>query len=188
MPDVGCDPLPLPPHAASNARPPTHTVQRMMRLARGAVKSRKIPSKGMSARVIREMGHLSCISTGMLAAADETSTADDGRAVVVTVSVVPEIEQLPAGIEQVAVRVGFVLKPLSLNWKVKAVPADPDCEGCDGVTVGPDAVNVAVTLVFAVSENEHTGFVLPTQAPDQFVNVAPVFGTAVSVIEVPEVN
>jgi hypothetical protein len=115
------------------------------------------------------------------------TTAEDGRAVVVTVSVLPEMVQVPAGIEQVAASVGLVLKPVSLIWNVNALPAEPDCDGCDGVTVGP-AVNVAVTLVFAVSENVHTGLVLAAHAPDQLVNVAFALGTAVSVMEVPELK
>jgi len=49
------------------------------------------------------------------------ATAEDGRALVVTVSVLPEIVQLPAGMEQVAVSVGLVLKPVSLIWNVKAL-------------------------------------------------------------------
>ncbi len=102
----------------------------------------------------------------------------------VTVSVLPEIVQLPAGIEQVAVNVGLVLKPLSLIWNVNAVPAEPVCEGCDGVTVGK-AVNVAVTLVLALSANVQTGLTPDSQAPAQLVKVAFALGTAVSVMDVP---
>ena len=50
------------------------------------------------------------------------------------------------------------------------------------------AANVAVAVVFAFTANVHTGFVLPAQTPLHDVNVAPVFGTAVSVTEVPGAN
>jgi hypothetical protein len=50
------------------------------------------------------------------------------------------------------------------------------------------AVNVAVTVVFAVIEKVQTVFVLPAQAPDQFVKEALALGTAVSVIEVFALN
>ena len=128
-----------------------------------------------------------CISGGELAAIDAVTTALDGRAVVVTVSVLPEIVQLPAGMEQVAVSVGLVLKPVSLIWKVKALPAEPVCEGADGVTVG-GAVNAAVTLVLALSVNAQTGLVLAAQAPAQLVKVAFAPGTAVRVMDVPKLK
>jgi hypothetical protein len=124
---------------------------------------------------------------------DAACTAADGRAVVVTVSVVPEMEQPPAGIAQLAVSVGFVLNPLSLIWNVKVLPAAPVCDGSDGVTVGA-AANVAMTLVFAVIANVQTGLLLPDPAPmqaldpDQLVNVAFVPGTAVNMIVVPELK
>jgi hypothetical protein len=117
-------------------------------------------------------------------AIDAVTTAADGRAVVVTVSVLPEIVQLPAGIEQLAVSVGLVVKPVSLIWNVKALPADPVCEGCDGVTAG-GAVKVAVTLVVAFRANVQTGLVLAAQAPVQLVKVAFAPGTAVNVMDVP---
>ena len=50
------------------------------------------------------------------------------------------------------------------------------------------AANVAVAVVFAFTANVHTGFVLPAQTPAHEVNVAPVFGTAVSVTIVPGAN
>jgi hypothetical protein len=51
------------------------------------------------------------------------------------------------------------------------------------------AANVAVTVVFCTRLNTQLVLVLPAQAPpDQLVNVAPVFGTAVSVIPVPATN
>jgi hypothetical protein len=43
---------------------------------------------------------------------------------------------------------------------------------------------VAVTLVFALIAKVQTGFALPVHAPDQPVNCALAFGTAVSVMEV----
>jgi hypothetical protein len=122
-----------------------------------------------------------------IAAIDAVTTAEDGRAVVVTVSVLPEMVQPPAGMEQVAASVGLVLKPVSLIWNVKALPAEPVCEGCDGVTAG-GAVNVAVTLVLALSVNAQTGLVLAAHAPAQLVKVAFAPGTAVSVMEVPELK
>jgi hypothetical protein len=130
---------------------------------------------------------LSCAIGGRIAAADGATTAEDGRAVVVTASVVPETEHVPAGIEQAAVSVGFALKPLTLIWNVNVLPAEPDCDGCDGASVG-GAVKVAMTLVFALSAKVQTGLVLAAQAPDQLVNVAPLFGTAVNVIAVPDAN
>ena len=57
---------------------------------------------------------MSCAIGGRIAAADGATTADDVRAVVVTVSVVPETEHVPAGIEQAAVSVGFALKPVTV--------------------------------------------------------------------------
>jgi hypothetical protein len=108
-------------------------------------------------------------------------------AVVVTVNVVPLIEQLPSGMLQIAESVGVVVNPLVSKVNVKALPAPPVCDGCDGVTAAAVA-NVAVAVVFALIENVHTAFVLPAQAPAQFTNVAPLDGTAVSVIEVPEAN
>ena len=113
--------------------------------------------------------------------------ADEVLAVVVTVNVVPVIEQLPAGMLQIAESVGVVVNPLVSRVNVNALPAPPVCEGCDGVTAAAVA-NVAVAVVFALIENVQAAFVLPAQAPAQFTNVAPEFGTAVSVIEVPEAN
>jgi hypothetical protein len=78
------------------------------------------------------------------------------------------------------------VNPLVSKVNVNALPAPPVCDGCDGVTA--TAANVAVALVFALIANTHTAFVLAAQARAQFTNVAPVFGTAVSVIEVPEAN
>lgn len=110
------------------------------------------------------------------------------RAVVVTVSVVPVIEQPPAGMLQIAESVGGVVNPLVSNVNVNALPAPPVCDGCDGVTAAGGA-NVAVTVVFAEIANMHTALVLPAHAPpDHDVKVAPLVGTAVSVIEVPLVN
>jgi hypothetical protein len=113
--------------------------------------------------------------------------ADDVLAVVVTVNVVPVIEQLPAGMLQIAESVGVVVNPLVSKVNVNALPAPPLCDGCEGVTAAA-AANVAVAVVFALIANVHTAFVLPAQAPAQFTNVAPEFGTAVIVIEVPEAN
>ena len=112
-------------------------------------------------------------------------TAPAVRAVVVTVNVVPLMVQVPSGIEQLAVSVGGAVNPLVVIGKVKAVPADPIWVGCDGVTIGA-AVNVAVAVVFAVMVKAHAAVVLPAHAPAQLVNVAPVFGTAVKVIDVPD--
>jgi hypothetical protein len=47
---------------------------------------------------------------------------------------------------------------------------------------------VAVTLVLALSVNAQTGLLLPAQAPDQPVNAALALGTAVSVMDVPELK
>lgn len=101
-----------------------------------------------------------------------------------TVSVLPEMVQVPAGMEQLAASVGLVVNPLSLIWNVKALPAEPVCEGCDGVTAG-DEVKVAVTAVLALSVNVQTGLVLAAHAPAQLVKVAFAPGTAVSVMDVP---
>lgn len=106
---------------------------------------------------------------------------------VVTVSVVPLIVHVPSGIAQVAFSVGGVLNPVVLSAKVKVLPAPPLCDGVGVVTAGAP-VNVAVTDVFAVMLNVQVVLVLPAQAPDQFVKLAPVFGTAVNVIAVPELN
>ena len=111
----------------------------------------------------------------------------DVLAVVVTVNVVPLIVQLPSGMLQIAESVGVVVNPLVFKVNVNALPAPPDSAGCDGVTAAA-AANVAVAVVFALIANVHTAFVLPAQAPAQFTNVAPEFGTAVSVIEVPLAN
>lgn len=45
---------------------------------------------------------------------------------------------------------------------------------------------MAPTVVFAEITNVQTGFELPAHAPAQLLNMAPAFGTAVNVIEVPE--
>lgn len=50
------------------------------------------------------------------------------------------------------------------------------------------AVNVADAIVFELMVKVQTGLVLPAHGPVQLVNDAPVFGTAVNVIEVPEVK
>jgi len=108
--------------------------------------------------------------------------------VVVTVSVVPLIVHVPSGIAQLAFSVGGVLNPLVLSAKVNELPGAPLCDGFGTVTAGAPA-NVAVTEVFAEMLNMHVVLVLPLHAPPlQLVNVAPVFGTAVSVIAVPELN
>jgi hypothetical protein len=67
---------------------------------------------------------------------------------------------------------------------VKVLPAEPDCEVCVGAILG-FAEKVAVTLVFALIVKVQTAFVLPAQAPDQFVKLAFEFGTAVRVMGVP---
>jgi hypothetical protein len=81
----------------------------------------------------------------------------------------------------------LVLKPLWLIWNVKALPAEPVCEGCDGVTAG-EPVKVAVTLVLALSVNAQTGLVLAAPAPSQQVNVEFAPRTADSVMGVPELK
>jgi hypothetical protein len=124
------------------------------------------------------------------AASAAFSVARDVEAVVVTVSVEPLTVHVPAGIVQLAVYVGGVLNPLALNANVNALPAVPLCDGFGTTTAGAPA-NVAVTEVFAEMLNMHVVLVLvlPAHAPpDQLVNVAPVFGTAVSVIAVPDAN
>jgi hypothetical protein len=162
-----------------------------MRRARGAAVAKRNPgvriSKRASASVRGGIGHLSRSAGGGFTAGGVCNALADGRAVVMTVTVIPETEQPPAGIEQDATRVGVVLKPLSLNWNVKVLPAEPVCVVCEGVTVG-FAVNVAVTLVFALIAKVQTGFVLPAHAPDQLVKVEFASGTAVRVIEVPELK
>ena len=198
MPEAGgVPPVPLPPHAASSARPPTSAATRRMRRARRAEISRRKPSTRVSARRTDADwlgvsaggvdGPPRCIGGGRIAATDAVTTAEDARAVVATVSVLPEIVQLPAGMVQVAVSVGLVVKPVSLIWNVKALPAEPVCEGCDGLTAG-GAVNVAVTVVLALSAKVQTGLVLAEHAPVQLVNVAFAAGTAVSVMDVPELK
>jgi hypothetical protein len=107
------------------------------------------------------------------------------RAVVVTVSVVPLIEQFPCGIVQLALSVGGIANPVTVTGAVMVLPAGAGGGVCGTVTAG-FAVNVAVTLVFAVSMNVHTVLVLPAQGPAQLVNVALALGTAVRVMEVPE--
>lgn len=108
-------------------------------------------------------------------------------AVVVTVSVLPVMVQVPSGITHAAVRVGVVVNPAVLSGKVKAAPGVPICVGCGTVTAGV-AVNVAVATVFALIAKVQTALVLPAHAPAQLVNVAPELGTAVNVIEVPELK
>ena len=94
----------------------------------------------------------------------------------------------PAGIAQLAVYVGGAENPLALSGNVNDPPAAPVCDGAGVVTTGPLA-NVAVTDVFAEMLNAHAVLVLPLHAPpDQLVNVAPVFGTAVNAIAVPDAN
>jgi hypothetical protein len=94
----------------------------------------------------------------------------------------------PAGIEQLAVYVGVVENPVALSGNVNEPPAAPVCDGVGVVTTG-GLVNVAVTDVFAEMLKAHVALVLPLHAPpDQLVNVAPLFGTAVSVSAVPEAN
>jgi hypothetical protein len=107
------------------------------------------------------------------------------RTVVVTVSVVPLIEQLPWGIVQLALSVGGIANPVTVIGAVMVLPAGAGGGVC-GTVIAGFAVNVAVTLVFAVSAKVHTVLVLPAHAPAQLVNVAFALGTAVSVIEVPE--
>jgi hypothetical protein len=198
VPDVGgVPPVPLPPHAARSARPPTSAATGRMRRARRTTNSSKIPMESTDVRrsdadsrrafAGGTDGPPRRIGGGGIAAIDAVTTAEDGRAVVVTVSVLPEMVQPPAGMEQVAASVGLVLKPVSLIWNVKALPAEPVCEGCDGVTAG-EAVNVAVTLVLALIANVQTELVLAAHAPDQLVKDAFAAGTAVSVIDVPELK
>jgi len=84
--------------------------------------------------------------------------------------------------------VGGAENPLALSGNVNEPPAAPVCDGAGVVTTGPLA-NVAVSDVFAEMIKAHAAFVLPAHAPPlQFVNVAPVFGTAVKVIDVPDAN
>jgi len=94
----------------------------------------------------------------------------------------------PAGIEQLAVYVGAAENPAALSGNVNELPAAPVCDGVGVVTAG-GVENVAVTDVFAEILNVHVVLVLPLHAPpDQLVNVAPVFGTAVKLIAVPDAN
>ncbi len=114
-------------------------------------------------------------------------TAPAAAAVVVTTSVVPLMEHEPLGIEQLALRVGGVVNPVSLIENVNVLPATPVCWLCGTLTAG-FAVNVAVAEVFAVREKLQTVIALPLQTPDQLVNVEFALGTAVSVIEVLALN
>lgn len=184
VPVTGGGPPLLELHAANSAIPPTSAAVRRMRRARGAVIAKKNTAARTSKRANRETRHLIGANEGARRVGRDAGSAPDDRAVVVTVRVVPEMEQPPAGMVHAAVRVGVELKPLSLNWNVKVLPADPVCEVCAGVIVG-FAVNVAVTLVFALIVKVQTVFVLPAQAPDQLVNEEFAFGTAVRVMEVP---
>jgi len=103
-------------------------------------------------------------------------------------AVAPLIVHQPAGIEQLAVYVGVVENPAALSGNVNEDPAAPVCDGVGVVTAG-GVENVAVTEVFPEMLNAHIVLVLPLHAPpDQLVNVAPVPGTAVSVIGVPDAN
>ena len=113
--------------------------------------------------------------------------AAEVRAIVVTTRLVPLIAQEPAGIVQLAVSVGVVLNPVVLIANVNEPPADPVCEGLGTVTAGAPA-NVAVTEVFAAGIAKlHDVEVLAAHSPPlQLANVAPLLGTAVSVIAVPE--
>jgi hypothetical protein len=188
---VGVVPPPPPLHAASSEIPAIS-----MSIANACVPRRKTwfdrrsqiasrPSsisndKRVTARIPRG-------SAGGKSSVLISCTAPEVRAVVVTVSVVPLTAHEPAGIVQLAVNVGFVVKPVVLSGNVNALPALPDCEGSGTVTTGA-AAKFAVALVLAVMLNEQTALVLPTHAPDQFVKLAPVFGTAVNVIAVPELN
>ena len=80
----------------------------------------------------------------------------------VKVMVVPELNALPCG----------------LCWIVPGPVAAVESVNC--------CANVAVTVVLALIAKVHTGFALPAHAPDHAENTAPEFGTAVSVMDVPE--
>jgi hypothetical protein len=83
--------------------------------------------------------------------------------------------------------VGVVANPAALSGNVKELPAAPVCDGVGVVTAGGPE-KVAVTDVLAEILKVQV-VLLPLHAPpDQLVNVAPVFGTAVSMIEVPDAN
>lgn len=175
-----------PPHAASSASPPTSATVPTMRRVRREASARKIPTPKINIRPNRSIDELG-LRHRVFGTSDGTRISDDDRAVVVTTSSVPEMAQLPWGIEHVALSVGCTLKPLVLIWNVKELPAVPDCDGWDGVTAG-EAANVAVAVVFAVIVNMQTGFVLLAHTPDQLENVAFAFGTAVSVMGVAELK
>jgi hypothetical protein len=100
----------------------------------------------------------------------------------------PLTVHVPSGIAQLAVYVGATVKPLALRANVNALPGVPDCDGV-GVVIAGGLANVAVTDVFAEMLNVQVRLVLPLHAPPlQLENVAPVFGTAVNVIAVPDAN
>ena len=170
----------LPPPQPANKSAPTRAAGRRNFLAREFFAS--------SARLIIANAMISISRDGagrFGTRGNFPGTKPELRAVVVTVSVVPLIEQVPCGIVQLALSVGGMANPVTVIGAVMVLPAGAGGGGC-GTTTAGFAVNVAVTLVFAVSANMHTVFVLPAQAPAQLVNVAFAAGTAVSVIDVPE--
>lgn len=104
---MGLTPPLLPPHPASITKPPITAAAPSMRLARGFEKSNAIESTTLSINAGGRSGASGACRKYM-------GTKPELEPVVVTVSVVPMIEQLPFGIEQVAVSVGLVVNPFSL--------------------------------------------------------------------------
>jgi hypothetical protein len=116
VPEIGGGVTLPPPHPANSAKLPARAAAAAIRRARGNSNVVKIPAIRMSANASDATIQGGCLSgrrfLGGMGVANAPAT---GWAVVVTVRVVPDMEQLPAGIEHVAVNVGVVLKPLSLN-------------------------------------------------------------------------
>jgi len=104
---LGLTPPLLPPHAASITKPPTTAAAPTMRLARGFEKSNVIESTTLSINARSRGGARNTCGKYV-------GTKPELELVVVTVSVVPLIEQPPFGIEQVAVSVGLMVNPFSL--------------------------------------------------------------------------
>jgi hypothetical protein len=198
-------PPPPPPHDARNASAAVSVATRNIPLIRDAVEPAsihaasiaKIPSsdsRSDASRIIPipatpppATPPLAPPAPGPASAATLCVTAAV-RAVVVTVSVVPLIVQLPSGMLHVALSVGAALNPAVLIANVKLLPAPPVCDGCDGVTEAAPA-NVAVTITFPEIANVQVVVVLPAHSPPlHAVNVSPLVGTAVNVIDVPEAN
>jgi hypothetical protein len=100
VPVVGVVPPPLlPPQAASRVKQPTRAPGRRTRMVRELYKSNKTAN---------------AITHANLPRGKFMGAKAELRAVVVIVSVFPLIEQLPAGMVQLAVRVGCEENPASL--------------------------------------------------------------------------